>query len=636
MDLTDRMSANERLLPAPDFTTAGDARAHTSKQHTAAGVAELALDGTFTRVNPQFCAITGYTEAELRCRRMQNLTHPEDLPLCCAILADAVAHGTPSMHEQRYVRPDGSTVWVSMSMAVICDRDGLPERVVTVVTDLTARKHAEAALRASEQKYRTLFDSIDQGFCVFEMLFDASGRPVDYRFTETNAVFEQQTGLIGAVGRTARELVPNLEAHWFDIYGAVARTGESVRFEQWAEGMDRWFDVFASRVGGNDSRTVALVFKNITERKHHEAALRESEARLQTIADVVPDLLWSNDANGAADWYNQQWLDYTGQTLATITGDGWRDVIHPDDLDALVRNFQAALASGEPLRQEHRLRRRDGAYRWFLVHARPLGNADGPILRWYGAATDIHEERMALEAEQEARAEAEAALKTREQFLSIASHELRTPLTSLLGYAHMLPIALKDGRGDPLRMAELITRQAQRLNTLIEQLLDVSRLQQGQFAIERQPVDLAELATRVVHEFRATLPFGTKHPIEIRRPSAPMMVVGDGSRLEQVIQNLLSNAVKYSPAGGSVHVRLMTTTTEAVLEIADQGMGIPAVAQANLFDAFYRARNVGLQISGLGLGLHIVSEIVQRHGGRIEVDSTEGRGSTFRVVLPLF
>jgi signal transduction histidine kinase len=113
-----------------------------------------------------------------------------------------------------------------------------------------------------------------------------------------------------------------------------------------------------------------------------------------------------------------------------------------------------------------------------------------------------------------------------------------------------------------------------------------------------------------------------------------VLVAGDRLRLEQVIQNVLANAVKYSPAGGTVHVRVLTTPTAAVLEVEDHGIGIPAAAQARLFEAFYRAGNVGGQISGFGLGLHIVQEIVQRHGGRIEVASVEGQGSTFRVVLP--
>lgn len=143
------------------------------------------------------------------------------------------------------------------------------------------------------------------------------------------------------------------------------------------------------------------------------------------------------------------------------------------------------------------------------------------------------------------------------------------------------------------------------------------------------------LIARITDEFRMTLTLNSPHLVDVHLPNMPVLVAGDESRLEQVIQNLLSNVVKYSPAGGLVEVRVTQTPTNAVLEVTDQGIGIPVEALGHLFDAFYRAQNVSGQISGFGLGLHIVHEIVQRHGGGIEVESTEGMGSSFRVVLPL-
>ena len=259
----------------------------------------------------------------------------------------------------------------------------------------------------------------------------------------------------------------------------------------------------------------------------------------------------------------------------------------------------------------------------------------GQIITWYGAATDMHEEWVALAAAHAARAEAEAALQTRDHFLSIASHELRTPLTSLIGYAEMLSRATTQGRGNIPKMTEHITRQAQRLNSLVGQLLDVPRLQQGQFVIERRPVDVVAVIAQVVMEFRAALPADSQHVVDLSQPDEPIIIMGDAQRLEQVLQNLLTNAVKYSPAGGPVRVRVMSRVGEAVVEVEDHGIGIPADAHDRLFEPFYRAANVGARTSGFGLGLHIVREIVQRHGGRIAVQSTEGAGSIFCVVLPL-
>ncbi len=237
--------------------------------------------------------------------------------------------------------------------------------------------------------------------------------------------------------------------------------------------------------------------------------------------------------------------------------------------------------------------------------------------------------------EQEARAAAEAALAVRDQFLSIASHELKTPLTSLLGYTHMLQqeaVAGWGADGRVQRMLRTIDRQARRLSTLIDQLLDVSRIERGQFSIEQQPLDLVGLVTQVVDDVRLIL---KEHTITLTHPDARVMVLGDALRLEQVLQNLLGNAVKYSPAGGPVLVRVEQMASEALLEVEDRGIGIPADAQARLFEPFSRAGNGPVHASGFGIGLYVVEQIVERHGGKITVESTEGQGSIFRVSLPV-
>jgi signal transduction histidine kinase len=184
------------------------------------------------------------------------------------------------------------------------------------------------------------------------------------------------------------------------------------------------------------------------------------------------------------------------------------------------------------------------------------------------------------------------------------------------------------------RQLDVIARQANRLNQMIVHLLDVTRLQRGQFVLEQEVVDLAELVAHGVEELRLTLPEGAPHTITLVRPDEPVEVFGDPARLDEVLHNLLTNAVKYSPEGGRVALRVAVEGDAVVLDVADQGIGIPAEAQARLFEAFYRAGNVSPQSSGFGIGLYVVQEIVKRHGGRIEVESTEGAGSCFRVVLP--
>lgn len=601
--------------------------------------------GRITYASPATERVSGYTVAEFMARHPFDTIHPNDRPACEAALARlATTPGLSLTLQHRILHKDGTWHWVEGTFTSLFD-DPAVRGIVCTIRDITARKQAETALRESEERYRTLFASIDEGFCIIELLLDRNGTPIDYRFLEYNPAFERMTGLTQAIGKTARELVLNLEDFWVETYGSVALTGHPVRFEHQSEAMGRWFDVYASRFGQPESRKVALVFKNITERKQAEQALRESENRFRHMADYAPVMVWITEADARCSYLSQSWYEFTGQTPETGLNFGWLNVTHPDDRERSKEIFRAANAQRIPFRLEYRLRRHDGEYRWAIDSAQPRFKENGEFLGYIGSVIDITERKQAeaeLErlyaAEQAARAEAEAAVQVRDQFLSIASHELRNPLTSLLGYADLLKRGIERQAADPRtqRSVERVIQQAQRLNGMIEHLLDVSRLQQGQFEVHLQPFDLGAHVDHVVETFRMTLPAEEHlHRIVLIQADEPLKVLGDLPRLEEVFQNLLSNAVKYSPAGQPVEVRVTRQANEATVEITDQGIGIPAEALAHLFMPFYRAHNVGSETSGFGIGLYVVREIVQRHGGRIEVESEEGKGSAFRVVLPV-
>jgi signal transduction histidine kinase len=232
--------------------------------------------------------------------------------------------------------------------------------------------------------------------------------------------------------------------------------------------------------------------------------------------------------------------------------------------------------------------------------------------------------------------EARDAIALRDQFLSIAAHELKTPLTVLLGNAQAIERrAIRQGHlpERELRAVHVIHEQAKRLNKMIAALLDISRLEQGRLSIERARFDLHTLVKRVVDEVQPGL---MVHMLEYLALDESMVVEGDELRLEQVLQNLIGNAVKYSFQGGVVQVQVAPRDNRASITVPDQGMGIPAEDIPHLFERFYRASNIDEgRITGMGIGLYIVKEIVTLHGGSVEVESALGKGSTFTVCLPL-
>ncbi len=272
--------------------------------------------------------------------------------------------------------------------------DNRIDGVVVTFVDITARIVAERALRSNEERLRRVL-AVDTVGIVF---FDADGRITDANDAFLRLCGYDRTDLSAGRLTWARLTPPDSVEPMAGGVAELRETGRLTAREAECAGPDgtRWWGLFAG--ARLEDGTMVNFVVDVTERRRAVARLAESEARFRALADVVPGLLWRTDAAGHTDWFNQQWLDYTGQTVAQARGRGWTDAIHPDDRDPSRAAYEAAIRTGEPLRREHRLRRADGEYRWFRIDARPSRDPAGGAVEWFGVATDVHDERAAVES----------------------------------------------------------------------------------------------------------------------------------------------------------------------------------------------------------------------------------------------
>ncbi|MBD2594574.1 PAS domain S-box protein [Nostoc spongiaeforme FACHB-130] len=565
--------------------------------------------------------------------------HPDDLDQAHAYILNALKTGE-FFTDFRVIWQDGSIHWLHARAKVYYDREGKALRMVGVNVDISDRKQTEEALQQSESRLRQLLQSSIIGIIEAE----------PDKITFANDAFLQM------LGYTQEDVLAG-KLRWQNMTPPVYRELDQAKVEEvFVSGVCTPFEKEYIRKDGsrvpillgatlltrNPFRWVCFVL-DLSKRKQTEAALQQSELMFRTLADTMAQMFWITRPDGYHEYFNQRWYDYTGTTLEQTQGEGWLNILHPDDVQFTIDCWLDCLQTGKKYEIEYRMRRAaDGEYRWHLGLAFPLRNQDGQIIKWFGSCTDIHEQKMmveeraqALERERAARIELEKANRMKDDFLAIVSHELRSPLNPILGWAKLLKSRRLDA-AKTTQALDTIERNAKLQARLIDDLLDVSRILRGKLSLNLCTVDLVSCLEAATDTVRLA---AESKSIQLQTDFAvnAVKIAGDPNRLQQIIWNLLTNAVKFTPEGGRVEVRLEIVGNSAQIQVTDTGKGISAEFLPFVFDRFRQADEVTTRkFGGLGLGLAIVRHLVELHDGTVQVTSPgENLGATFIVQLPL-
>ncbi len=553
-------------------------------------IALIATDpaGRVTGWNAGATNILGWTTDAMRGRPVAELFTPEDRAEGRPerTLRTALDHDRAEEAGWR-LRADGARRWVSGETMPLRDPAGGPAGFVTILRDSTDLHEAEQALRASEERYRTLFEAIDDGFCVITFLDGPHGPLSDYVHVEANPGYERHTGIAGIVGRTLRGLVPPDDAEaWLALYGGVLRTGTPIRFERYFALVDRTIEVSAVRIEPPSRRQVSVLFRDITARRKAEDALRASEAIARTNVErvqlalaagaIIGTWLWdlpsdrfTVDEAFARSFGLDPDLGREGLSLAQVVA-----TVHPDDRAGLAAAIDEAIARGGAYAHQYRVRRADGRYYWLEANGRVDHGPDGTPLSFPGVLLDV-DERRAVEAERDRAAaalrslnetleqrvaertaelmRAEEALRQSQKMEAVGqltgglAHDFNNMLAGVVGSLELMQTRMLQGRvGDLDRYIAAAQGAARRAAALTHRLLAFSRRQ----TLDPKPTDVNRLVEGMMELVRRTV--GPAVAIESIGAGGLWPTLVDPSQLENALLNLCLNARDALPDGGRI------------------------------------------------------------------------------------
>jgi PAS domain S-box-containing protein len=632
------------------------------------GTALVLRNGGFVWTNPALRTLLGYTETELEKLSINAIVHPHDR-------AAELEHRTQMFDrkttmyqvDQRCVQKDGLPVSCCLTASLVLNVEGNPEFLMLMIQDDRRRKTemAEAAVLIE----RLALATRTAGVGIWEWDIPNDVLIFDDQMFEIYGTHPSSGRLSNDIFRSA--ILPDQrERVTFELTEAIAGRSEcNTEFSiETPSGEIRQIRSIATVLRDDTGAATRMIGTNrdVTAEKLHSAVQHE-QSRFRAAIKAVEGVLWTNDGEGRMVGEQSGWAALTGQRFADYQGYGWAAAVHPDDAQPTVEAWNSAVAERRTFVFEHRVKRRDDIWRLFAIRAVPLFDREnGSIIEWVGVHTDITEQRKAeadvkamnaelerrvasrtaalhdmaqqlerdvIELEQ-ARRQAEAATAAKGTFLANMSHEIRTPMNGVIGFTELLLAGHLSA--EQRRHAQIIADSSKAMMRLLNDILDLSKVEAGQITVTNEPFDL-------VHALKGCMkliaPVVEHKGVGLEcdfDPALPTVLKGDALRLRQIVLNLLGNAAKFTTEGTISLTACIPDGDQLVIEVRDTGIGISPERHQAIFEQFIQADSqTAGKFGGTGLGLAISSQLAVLMGGKITVESEVGIGTNFTLSLPL-
>jgi len=481
-------------------------------------------------------------------------------------------------------------------------------------------------LALSEQRFRTMIDQAPVAIAILKgrsLIVELANEEMLHIWGKNNKVIGQRLpdALPELLGQAFLQILDDVFTSGAAYYGSEAQ----VELEHKGHLEIHYVNFVYEPLKNTEGVTYAImvVANDVTEQVTSRLALKQKHEELGIVAqqlefvnNFIPQQVWTATPDGLLDFVNEQTVQYFGKEPKDLIGEKWLEVVHPMDIEAAGKAWTHSLQTGDPYQIEFRLLAKEGNYVYHLARAIPSFN-NGKIVKWFGTNTDIDSQKQ-LE-------------QHKNDFISIASHELKTPITSLRASLQLLN-RMKDNPSSPMlaKLIEQSNKGMQKIITLVDDLLSVGRMNEGQIPLNKTCFSLGKLLESSCYHLRVE----GAHEF-IFEGNMHLQVVADEHLIEQVVVNFVNNAAKYAQGSKEIRLCLEENDNKVKVSVKDNGPGIATDKLPHVFDRYYRADHAGQQYSGLGLGLFICAEIIKRHDGKIGVDSEIGKGSTFWFTLPL-